>query len=325
MPLSPEKKKAYFKHMESLLDNYTKVFIVCCDNVGSNQIQQTRLLLRGKAVLLMGKNTLMRKVLTTYVKNHPGHPYQNLIQVLKGNVGFVFTNGDLSTIKGVIESNKVPAPAKVGGIAPIDVIVPAGPTTCDPGQTSFFQVLQIPTKINKGRIEITNDVHIIKAGNKIGNSEAALLQKLDIKPFTFGLIINSIYDNGVVFDAKALELTNEAIQEKFLNAVRNIAAISLAIGYPTTASLPHSIANAFKTVVALTVECEGYTFPKAEPFKQFLLNPSAFVSAAPAAAATTTATSATAPKPVEEKKPEPEEEEGLGEGAAAMFGNNEDY
>ena len=51
-----------------------------------------------------------------------------------------FANGDLGEVRHILESNVRPAPAKVG---PIDVIVPKGPTGCDPGQTTFFQTLQI--------------------------------------------------------------------------------------------------------------------------------------------------------------------------------------
>lgn len=61
----------------------------------------------------------------------------------------------------------MPAPARAGSLAPVNVIVPAGPTGCDPGQTSFFQVLQIATKITKGQIEITTPVQILKAGDKV--------------------------------------------------------------------------------------------------------------------------------------------------------------
>lgn len=66
-----------------------------------------------------------------------------LLPRIVGNVGFIFTNGDLSQIRDVIEAHRVPAPARVGSLAPTDVKVPPGPTGCDPGQTSFFQVLQV--------------------------------------------------------------------------------------------------------------------------------------------------------------------------------------
>lgn len=71
--------------------------------------------------------------------------------------------------------------------------IPPGPTTLEPTQTSFFQALGISTKINKGTIEILNEVELIKAGNKCGNSEVALLQKLGIRPFFYGLSVTKMY------------------------------------------------------------------------------------------------------------------------------------
>lgn len=282
MTISFERKQEYFEKLEALLDIYTKIFIVSVDNVGSSQMQQVRMQLRGKAEVLMGKNTLIRKVINGYLKKNPGHPYESVLPLIKGNVGFVFTNGDLGEIREVIESNRVPAPARVGSIAPCDVVVPAGPTGCDPGQTSFFQALQIGTKIQKGQIEIVSDVLLVKKEDKVGNSEAALLQKLNINPFTYGLIISSVYDNGSLFDPAVLDLTDDDLCAKFMAGVRNVAAISLEIGLPTMASIPHSIANAFKTLVAIAVECETFSFEKADPYKAYLADPSAFAVAAPA-------------------------------------------
>lgn len=94
-----------------------------------------------------------------------------------------------------------------------------------------------------------------------------MLQKLNILPFTYGLVIQTIYDNGSIFDPKVLDLTDDDLAAKFGAALSNIAAVSLLLGYPTIASFPHSIANAFKTLVAVVVGLEEFTFEKAEPFK----------------------------------------------------------
>ncbi len=53
-------------------------------------------------------------------------------------------------------------------------------------------MLNIPTKINKGTVEITSNVALIKAGEKVGASEATLLAKLGIKPFSYGLIVKFV-------------------------------------------------------------------------------------------------------------------------------------
>ena len=276
MPLSAERKTEYFEKMKELLTTYSKCFIVNVDNVGSMQLQMTRKALRGKGEVLMGKNTMMRKVIKEFVEENPGSPVENLEEICRGNVGFVFTNGDLGEIREVLEGNTRPAPARVGSIAPSKVVVPKGPTGCDPGQTAFFQTLQIATKISRGQIEMVNDTDLIAEGEKVTASQAALLQKLNIEPFTYGLRLVAVYDNGSLFDAKVLDITDEVLAAKFSEAVSKVAAVSLAIGYPTQASVPHSIANAFKAVLAVTIGMENYSFEKADMYKEYLADPSKF-------------------------------------------------
>lgn len=70
------------------------------------------------------------------------------------NVGFVFTNNDLCDIREKLLQNKKRAPARAGALAPCAVTIPAQNTGLGPEKTSFFQALQIPTKISRGTIEI---------------------------------------------------------------------------------------------------------------------------------------------------------------------------
>mmetsp|Transcript_3672 Transcript_3672/g.7410 ORF Transcript_3672/g.7410 Transcript_3672/m.7410 type:complete len:282 (-) Transcript_3672:81-926(-) len=279
MPLSREKKEAYFERMKELLSSYNKCFVVEVDNVGSKQLQNTRSGLRGTAEVLMGKNTMMRRIFKDFKEENPENPIGQLVDLCRGNVGFIFTNGDLGAVRTVIDENVRPAPARVGAIAPCDVIVPKGPTGCDPGQTAFFQTLQISTKITKGQIEMTNDTHLITKGDKVGASQAALLQKLDINPFTYGLGLKMVYDNGSLFDAKVLDITDDVLAAKFGDALTMLAKLSLVLNYPTQASVPHSIANAYKACLAITVGCDTYSFEKADLFKA-LIKPAAAEPAA---------------------------------------------
>lgn len=312
-----ERKQQYFEKLKSYLDRYNKVVIVGADNVGSNQMQKIRQSLRGNAEILMGKNTMVRKVLREYVENNP--KVEPLIALVKNNVGFVFTNGDLAEVEKRLLEHRVGAPAKAGIVAPNDVIVPKGPTGMEPTQTAFLQALNIASKINKGQVEIVSDVHLIKAGEKVGSSEATLLQKLNIKPFSYGLAILNIYDNGAVYEPEVLKLTDADLLAKFRNGVNNVAGLSLAIGYPTLASLPHAISAAYKNVLAVVVETE-YSFPAAEKIKEFIKNPSAFAAAAPAAAAPA---GAAAPAAKEEKKVEEKAEESDDDmfGGGGLFGD----
>jgi len=299
------RKQGYFARLVKLLDEYPRIFIVLADNVGSSQMQKIRVALRGKGVVLMGKNTMIRKAIRGHIENNKH--LEALLPHVKGNIGFVFVKDDLAFVKKVISDNKVAAPAKAGSIAPCDVVVPAGNTGMEPTQTSFLQALNIPSKITRGQVEIINDVHLIKEGAKVGSSEATLLAKLDIKPFKYGLTIKTVYDNGAIYDASLLEATDEVLIKKFQSGVQNIAALSLAIGYPTVASLPHSVIRGYKNVLGLALALD-YSFPLADKLKS-----GGGGGAAPSGGAHKDEAPAKggkgAPTKEEKKKPEPEPEE----------------
>jgi len=154
------RKATYFARLTELLGEYKKILIVGADNVGSSQMQKIRISVRGEAVVLMGKNTQVRKVIRQEAASNQA--LESLLPLVRGNVGFVFTKGDLSKVRDKLLSNKVGAPAKAGAVAPNDVIVPKGPTGMEPTQTSFLQALNIASKINKGQVEIVNDVFLVK-------------------------------------------------------------------------------------------------------------------------------------------------------------------
>merc|ERR1712001_92147 len=277
-------KANYFSKIIQLLDEYPKCFLVEADNVGSKQMQQIRISLRGHAVVLMGKNTMMRKAIRGHLSNNP--KLEQLLPHIVGNVGFVFTKEELVDIRDMLLANKVKAPARAGAIAPLDVTVPAQNTGLGPEKTSFFQALNIPTKITKGTIEIIADVKLIKEGDKVGMSDSTLLNMLGISPFTYGLVVRKVYDSGTVFDPQILDITDDDLKARFMLGVKNVAALSLKVGYPNIASVPHSIVNGMMNCMSVAAVTE-ITFKEAEMMKEFLADPSKFaaVAAAPAAPA----------------------------------------
>jgi len=301
-------KSNYFAKLVSLLDEYPKCFIVGADNVGSKQMQEIRIALRGQAVVLMGKNTMMRKAIRGHVEKNPD--LERLLPHIKQNVGFVFTNQDLMEVRDLLLANKVKAPAKAGALAPLDVMVPAQNTGMGPEKTSFFQALSIPTKITKGTIEIIQDVPLITAGDRVGMSEATLLNMLKISPFTYGLAIQKVYDAGTVFSPEILDITDDDLKARFIQGVANVAAVCLTIGYPTVASAPHSIVNSMKNLLSVAAVTE-ITFKEAEMIKEYLADPSKFASAAPAAAAPA---AGAAPAKVAAVEEEEEEDDDMGFG-----------
>jgi large subunit ribosomal protein LP0 len=248
-----------------------------------------------------------------FISDNP--EYERLLPFVKGNVGFVFTNGDLKEIRDKILANKVAAPARAGAVAPGDVYIPAGNTGMEPGKTSFFQALGVPTKIARGTIEITTDLKIVEAGNKVGASEATLLNMLNISPFTYGMSITQVYDQGNTFPSSVLDIEESQLLKAFSSAITTIAAISLATNFPTLPSVIHSVVNSYKKVLAIAIQTD-YSWPEIEELKDRIANPDAY------ATATVATTTEAAPKTDAAKEPEPEEdaEESGSEGFGDLFG-----
>ncbi|KAJ5807806.1 60S acidic ribosomal protein P0 [Penicillium riverlandense] len=302
-------KAAYFDKLKALLNEYRTVFIVGVDNVSSQQMHEIRISLRGEGVVLMGKNTMVRRALKGFVAENP--EYERLLPFVRGNVGFIFTNGDLKQVKEKILANRVAAPARAGAFAPADVWIPAGNTGMEPGKTSFFQALGVPTKIARGTIEIVSDLKLIEAGLKVGPSEATLLNILNISPFTYGMSIAQVYDNGQTFGADVLDIDDEQLLKAFSQAINTVTAISLATGYPTVPATMHSIINAYKKVLAVAVETE-ISWPEIEDLKDRIANPDAYAAAAPAAAAASGGAAAPAAAAPAEEEEESDEDMGFG-------------
>lgn len=178
----------------------------------------------------------------------------------------------------------------------------------EPGKTSFFQALGVPTKIARGTIEITSDLKLIEAGNKVGASEATLLNLLNISPFTYGMGIAQIYDNGQTFDSSVLDIEESQLLKSFSSAITTVASISLAINYPTLPSVMHSVVNSYKKVLAVAIET-SYEWEEIAELKDRIANPDKYASSAPAAGSGGAAASGGDAPAAAAKEEEPEESE----------------
>lgn len=59
-------------------------------------------------------------------------------------------------------------------------------------------------------------MHILKEGDKVGASEATLLNMLNISPFSYGLAVQMVYDSGTIFEPSILDIKPEDLLKTFL-------------------------------------------------------------------------------------------------------------
>lgn len=301
-----DRRADYFTRIHDHVRKYKKIMLIGVNNVSSTQMHQIRAAIRSDSVLLMGKNTMIKKAIREISSETPD--IESLVQHIKGNVGLVFTNGDLKAVRDIILKNRIAAPAKAGAYIQCNVSVPAGNTGISPDKTSFFQNLSIPTKVVKGAIEIVSEVLVLKEGGRVGASEAELLSMLSITPFSYGCEIQMIYDNGALYDPVMLDVTDETVIKRYTEGLKTVAALSLCLNIPTAASVPHSIINGFKNLLSVSLVSD-FSFEAADKLKQLMA--SAASTLAPVAASSA---SFKADSSVKEVKKEESEEEELGMG-----------
>lgn len=317
-----QKKIEYFARMKQFMEEYPKIFVIHVDNVTSKQFMEIRYSLRGKAEMLMGKNTLMRRVLRDCLDEHP--EYEALINQINGNIGLVFCGADLKEIRDIIIENKKQAPARAGALSPIDVFIEPQNTGMEANKTSFFQALNVPTKIARGTVEITSRVQVCVAGEKVGPSEAALLNLLKISPFFYGIKVLNIYDAGSTYPPDVLDISADALIAKIMTGANEIAAYSLAVNRPTLPSVMHSVVNGYKNVIAVAFELEGYSFPAAEKGKAFLKDPEAAMAALAAAAPASGGGGGEKKEEAKAEEAVEEEESDDGSMGGGLFGDDDD-
>ncbi|PWV19587.1 putative 60S acidic ribosomal protein [Trypanosoma cruzi] len=320
MPSVSEAKREYEERFNGCLTKYGRVLFCLMDNVRSQQVHDVRRDLRGLGELVMGKKTLQKKIVERRAEDKKASAYDKLLyntciekKLLCGNTALIFTNEEIPVITAVLDKHRVQAPARVGAIAPCDVIVPAGNTGMEPKATSFFQALNIATKIAKGTVEIVSDKKVLSAGDRVDNSTATLLQKLDISPFYYQVEVQSVWDRGMLFLREDLSITDDVVEKYLLEGISNVAALSLGAGIPTAATLPHMIMDAFKTLLGASVATE-YEFDEfdGKNLRKAALEGNLGGGAADAAAATDTGAAAAPAAAAEPEEEDDDDDFGMG-------------
>jgi len=326
------KKDKVSELAQQMIDNPV-VAIVDVHGIPGPQIQEMRAGLREHAVLMMTKNKLMLLALETAAKERPG--LEKLKDAVDGQCAMVAT--DLSPFKlfRQLEATKTAAPAKGGDIAPMDIVVPKGPTKFAPGPIiGDLQKIGVPAAIDGGKIVVKKDAKLVEKGQPIPANVAAMLPKLDILPMIVGMNLASAYEDGMVYDRGVLDIPEDYYPTMFAAAAYNARALGVSIVFPTTETVVPLIAKAYREALGLSVSAAiptrdsiGILLAKAD--SQMLSVASAVGSDDERIAARLSARSAVAAAPVTAAAPavqeEEEEEEEVSEeeaaaGLSALFG-----
>jgi len=228
------------------------VGIIDVHGVPAPAFQTMRTNLRGKADIIMLKNTLLKLALQEAAKNKKG--LEKLVEVVNGQCAVVTSDLNPFRLFRQLDATKTKMPAKGGEIAPDDIEIKAGETPFKPGPVvGELQKAGLPAAIEQGKVVIKKDKVLVKKGDKIPRDAALVLSKLEIYPLTVGLNLSAAFEEGMIYKKDVLAVDEVKIMGQVRGAASGAFNLSIFIGFPTTTTIRPMVALAHMKALNLAV------------------------------------------------------------------------
>ncbi|HXY83109.1 MAG TPA: 50S ribosomal protein L10 [Candidatus Saccharimonadales bacterium] len=257
-------KKEIYSDLVELLQKYSVVAVADLQKVRSSQIQEIRKKLRGKAELIVAKNTILRKASEQLATEKPN--VDQFADTLTGSKVLIFTQMNPYELIIFLNKNKVRVPAKGGDVATGEIMVQAGNTGLQPGPIiSEFNEAKVQTRIEGGSIFVAKDTIVARKGDVISTKAASLMSKLGMKPMEAGLSIACAYDHGLVLRPTDLTFDLDQMKTEFSTAVRLAFGVAVEAVIMLPATAPQIISKAYRQAMAVSMEA-GFLTKQTTPF-----------------------------------------------------------
>jgi large subunit ribosomal protein L10 len=250
----PAWKKEEVDDIKKNAKSYKLIGLVDIYGIPAQQVQQIRKNLRGKAVIKVTRNTLIR-----HAFNEIGGDVKNLSKYISGHSAIIFTNDNPFKLFRQLEKTKTKMAAKAGEKAPEDIVVASGPTSFKPGPiVGELQQAGIPAAIESGKVRIKETKTVVKKGGVISAKLAAIMVKLDIKPMDVGVILQAAFHDGSIYEPSVLAVDETVVLGQIQLASRQALALSLEAAIPTKDSMDALLTKAVRDARGLAVEAAIY-------------------------------------------------------------------
>ena len=318
-----EEKKEAVKALVKLIDEYPIIAVVNMENLPAKNLASMRTKLRAKVVISMTKKRVIKKALETSTKQG----INELAKHLKGMPALLFTSDNPFALFKTLKKNQSKAAIKPGQVAPIDLMVPAGPTSFPPGPIiGELGQLGIKAGIIEGKVHIKQDAILAREGTVVSEKAAAFLTRMGIEPMRIGLNLVSVYEHGKVLDAKLLDIDEDKFMAQLKQCALEAKSLALGITYVVKENIEALIQKGHYDAAGLALEANLVTDENARQMlakaywqaigvAKYLPQDMQAEMGAAAAVATPAASSA-APERKEDKKSDEDAAAGLG----SLFG-----
>ena len=250
----PSWKKDEVDDIKKNVKKYTLIGLVDMYGIPAQQVQQIRRNLRGKAVIKVTRNTLIK-----HAFEEIGGDMKGLNKYVSGHSAIIFTNDNPFKLYKQLEKTKTKMAAKAGEKAPEDIVIEKGPTSFKPGPiVGELQQAGIPAAIEAGKVKIRETKTVVKKGGVISAKLATILAKLDIKPMDVGLALQVAYHAGDIFEPSVLAVDETVILGQIALASRQALGLSVEAAFPTKDSMDAILIKAVRDARGLAIEAAIY-------------------------------------------------------------------
>lgn len=259
-----EWKKEEVSELKGLIDSYDVVGIVDLLNIPAKQLQEMRKSLQGKAVIRMSKKNLIDLALEDCEAEKDN--VTDLSEHMNGQVALIATEMNPFRLYKILEDSKTAAPAKPGAIANDDIVIPEGDTGFEPGPfLGELQQVGIPAKIDKGKIVVSKETVLVKAGEEVSKQVASTLSRMDINPMEVGIDLKAVYEDGAIYTSEVLAIDEEETLANIQSAFTKAFNLSVYAAIPTEETISAIISNAYTKAFNVAMESAYATSETSEP------------------------------------------------------------
>ena len=243
-----EAKKKLLKELIALIEQSRTIMISSALNIPSSLFQKIRKNLRGNASMIVVKKNM--GIMALEGSKKPG--IKEMQKYVEASTAIIFSDSDPYELAAVLSEGKQRAFAKAGQIAPEDLIIEKGPTDLPPGPAiSELSAVGLKVGVEGGKIAVKETKAIVKQGEAISKNAADILQKLDIKPFTIGILPIAAYDSNENKIFTNIIIDREGFLDRLKEAFSSSYNLAINQGYACRETIMSLLERAEREAIAL--------------------------------------------------------------------------
>ncbi|MBS3068753.1 50S ribosomal protein L10 [Candidatus Micrarchaeota archaeon] len=234
------KKEAQVKKLVQWIGEKPVVAAIDIRALPDRLLQAARKKLRGKADIIVAKNSVIKKALESSKKA------SILSSEIKSPTALVLSDMTPYALFTFFKTNKSSVAAKPGQLAPFDIVVHEGETDLPPGPAlSELKGAGINAQIKGGKIIVAKDSIVAKSGAKISDAVCKALSKLNIFPFEARLNMVAAVEEGKVYGASVLDIDQAQLFADLQNCLAQSFNVSYNCSYPTSQNIDALLKDAY--------------------------------------------------------------------------------